>query len=67
MRPGDTHTYFHAENYNAAGGAMAKHFPLSGLVSKARANPSAPTDVLRTDGAMREAAKTPNGPFQKEF
>jgi len=46
---------------------MVKHFPLSGLVSKARANPSAPTDVLRTDGAMREAANTPNGSFQKEF
>ena len=46
---------------------MVKHFPLSGLVSKARANPSAPTDVLRTDGAMREAAKTPNGSFPKEF
>ena len=48
-------------------GAMMKHFPLSGLVSKARANPSAPTDVLRTDGAMLEATQTPDGSLRKEF
>ena len=46
---------------------MVKRFPISGLVGKARANSSVPTDVLQEDVTMREAAKTPHRSLQKQF